>query len=215
MNDTHQHVTELIPWYVNGTLTRQEHTVVDEHVRECLPCRRALKDEESVRGILQQARVPTPHREGLDRLLEQIQPQQRPRHSRSRSGAWLALAACAASVAIIYSGVANRPVDVDPAFRTLTSAQQPGAAQVDVVFSASADRLDIEQFLTDRNARIMAGPSAIGRYTLALPPGEDMQAEVASMRTDARIRFAGPSFIDTAESPEYRNASALETRGSR
>ncbi len=40
---SHQQAAEVLPWFVNGTLTGQEHAAVDAHVRSCLRCRSELE----------------------------------------------------------------------------------------------------------------------------------------------------------------------------
>ena len=37
-----EQVRELIPWYVNGTLSRDEATAVAEHIAQCTNCREEL-----------------------------------------------------------------------------------------------------------------------------------------------------------------------------
>ena len=48
----HRTVMELLPWYVNGTLPEAERRSVERHLRECLPCRAALKDERRLAAVL-------------------------------------------------------------------------------------------------------------------------------------------------------------------
>lgn len=38
----HQQVQLLLPWYVNQSLLKHEHRLVEHHIRYCLPCRKEL-----------------------------------------------------------------------------------------------------------------------------------------------------------------------------
>jgi hypothetical protein len=40
---SHQQAAQVLPWFVNGTLTGQEHAAVEAHVRDCLRCRSELE----------------------------------------------------------------------------------------------------------------------------------------------------------------------------
>lgn len=40
---SHQQAVQVLPWFVNGTLTAQEHAAVEAHVRDCLRCRSELE----------------------------------------------------------------------------------------------------------------------------------------------------------------------------
>ncbi len=41
----HDEVILLLPWYVNGTLGSRQKSLVGEHVRSCIACRRELENE--------------------------------------------------------------------------------------------------------------------------------------------------------------------------
>ena len=42
---SHDEVLLLLPWYVNGTLGTRQKSLVEEHVRSCITCRRELATE--------------------------------------------------------------------------------------------------------------------------------------------------------------------------
>jgi hypothetical protein len=44
-NSSHDEAALLLPWYANGTLEGREKMLVEEHVRSCIVCRRALSAE--------------------------------------------------------------------------------------------------------------------------------------------------------------------------
>ena len=43
-HDDPQHVqtSELLPWFVNGTLDPEEHTRVERHLADCISCKQEL-----------------------------------------------------------------------------------------------------------------------------------------------------------------------------
>ena len=73
------HPSELLPWYVNGTLEGDELREVEEHLRSCLVCRREVEGLRELRGEMQQA-APKPPPGGLERLMEELEG--------GRGGAW-------------------------------------------------------------------------------------------------------------------------------
>ena len=44
-NSSHDDVSLLLPWYVNGSLNSSQQTLIEEHVRNCMVCRRELMSE--------------------------------------------------------------------------------------------------------------------------------------------------------------------------
>jgi hypothetical protein len=74
----HTELTELLPWYVNGTLAAGERQRLERHLESCAACRRDLELEHTIAGALTSAPaveyLPAPSlkrlNERLDALLE-------------------------------------------------------------------------------------------------------------------------------------------------
>jgi hypothetical protein len=56
----HQEAWELLPWYVNGTLTGDERRAVDEHLERCPLCRGELAANEELALAVRRAAEPPP-----------------------------------------------------------------------------------------------------------------------------------------------------------
>lgn len=65
------HPSELLPWYVNGTLEEDELREVEEHLRSCVACRREVEEWGELRRGVQQA-APQPPPGGLERLMDEL-----------------------------------------------------------------------------------------------------------------------------------------------
>jgi hypothetical protein len=70
----HQRASELIPWYVNGSLADAERRAVEEHADACPRCRQELAGEAELARAIQAAETaaPSPHPVQLSRLLARI-----------------------------------------------------------------------------------------------------------------------------------------------
>lgn len=208
--EAHVEVIELLPWFVNGTLTDDERTAVERHVSSCLPCRKALKEELRLRALVaDDALSPLSPRHGLDRLLSEIDAadaRDRPGHRettpRWRDARGLGLAV-AASLAIAVVGVwtvlsIDRPPPAGGDFSTLTGPAAGGAARIDVVFAAGLTAADREAVLGEIHGTIVEGPSDVGRYTIEIEGGSASEADVeqilARLRQDDRVRLASRWF---------------------
>lgn len=209
MNE-HRKVLELLPWYVNGTLPEAEHRVVESHVRECLPCRAALKDERRLAGALERAAAhDSPMEWNFARLMRRIEHPGRsaagPRRIRALQitrPQWLS--AAAAIVVAVVAGATFWLAGLDgPApssrYTTATDAVRADAPMLDIVFAEGATQADIRDVLASIHGTIVDGPSDVGRYTVRLsvskPSDADLEALIARLDKDARVRFAGRSFI--------------------
>ena len=114
MDSIHAKVTELLPWYVNGTLAAHDRDEIDRHLGECLVCRAALQKQRRMRSLIQsQDDVPLSAEHNIGGLLERIDAKSG--HGRAAvSGSRLALAAGLAYVAIVGSLLLLNP-DIPPA----------------------------------------------------------------------------------------------------
>jgi hypothetical protein len=80
-------------------------------------------------------------------------------------------------------------------YRTLASPPVDAAA-IDVIFAPSVTAAEMQALLDAIDGEIAAGPTNLGRYTVRLEGGDESatrEAVLARLRTDPRVRFAGPA----------------------
>lgn len=219
---SHQEIEELLPWFANGTLTLAEKATVEQHLDHCPACRMELKQYSLLAAHLHQPaeeawQPPAGH---FDRLMAEIDrlaprpaavpPTQARSSLRQRVIDWfwatpspvrwtlafesLAVAALAAVVWLPMSPT------TETHYETLSRGEDHPAAtaiQLRVVF---ADRLtvgDLQTLLEDIGGQLVAGPSALGVYTVALAAGDSTPATALShaltvLRAHPQVRLAEP-----------------------
>ncbi len=205
--NTHEQVIELLPWYVNETLAGDDLALVERHVGECLPCRRALHEERRLQAAVGGLDIPSRETAGLSRLLDSLDAKQPARARtpgrRALAGvAGLAAAACAGLIAFVVfrSDPAMQDATEPPAdFSTLSLPAPAGPLRIDVVFTETAPEIRIRELLTSLGASADSQPSAIGRYTIELAPGTDVDALLDELTADPAVRFAGLNFLGEDE----------------
>jgi len=169
----HDHVSELLPWYVNGTLPAAQRAEVDGHLGACERCRAELAWITRL-GADVKAATPQPAGDlGLGRFLARIAPESNvlPLRGRERPR-WLVPAlALAASVLVAQTLVIG--VLLHDRQQTLHTLGGPGLAQgtmLQVTFAPQATEAQIRSLLASVEARIVDGPGALGVYTVSVLP---------------------------------------------
>ena len=201
METTHTKVTELLPWYINGTLAEDERVELDRHLRECLVCRTALQEEQRMQSLVQnQDDLPLTADHSIGDLISRIEATER-RNRRSISAPPLALAASLAGILIVGSLLVlalREPLMPNEAgFSTLTDASIANLDRIDIVFTEDVNADGIRVFLEDVGGRVLSGPSDLGRYTVAISLDSEftLQEVIDQLTDDPRIRFVGQNFI--------------------
>lgn len=206
---SHDRAFELLPWLVNGTLQRGEREQLERHVRDCLVCRKELSSQQALAAAIHdQPTLDWSAQQGFNALLDRIdmaEERTSTSHARWRMSVaspllWTSVSA-AAVVLLVVAVWTVRPsneLSDSAAFSTLT--QPSSGTLVDVIFSPGTSETQMRTLLQELGATIVAGPSELGRYTIragATEPGE-IDALIARLREDSRVRFAGPSFAADA-----------------
>jgi len=92
------HPSELLPWYVNGTLEGDELREVEEHLRSCVACRREVEELRELQREVQRS-APRPPAGGLERLMDELEAgRKEPRRSNFERWRPLATGLIAATV---------------------------------------------------------------------------------------------------------------------
>lgn len=204
-------VVLLLPWLASGAIDSEDRRRVEAHLEACATCR-----AEAERCRVERARLraevgaaPAPHPAQLERLLARLDtdegedddagaaPPRRRRSLLARTPAaarWLIAAQLVALAGLGF--FASRPAFVPgAAFRTLSApaAAAPARGALRVVFAPEASEAEVRALLLSVRAQIVAGPSALGVYTLALDGAgapDPVGVALGLLRADARVRLA-------------------------
>jgi putative zinc finger protein len=218
----HRAVWELLPWYVNDTLSGRDLDLVTGHLTACSDCAeevtRCRDLAVTVATVTAVARAPSAER--LARLLARIDAIEA---TGARHGGWRgrlrdridalrellertpaptrwALAAQGALVVLLVAALAwQMALSSGQPYRTLGSApEQPprGQAQIRIVFADDISEREMRAALERVKGRIVDGPSAVGAYTIEVPVPATASERVAPvlevLRTQPKVRLAEP-----------------------
>lgn len=205
MNLAHRKFAELLPWYVTGKLPEHERAEIEQHLKECLPCRAALREEQRIHGLIQtEDDIPLSAEHGMSNLMRRIDGRNA-KASSWRSPPRFAYAAAVVAVAIAGTWLLTRPFlpgagETDAPFTTLTDSEISGGNRIDIVFIDSLAESEIRQILDAADARPVAGPSELGRYTVAVEAASDDELSriIERLAADPRVRFVGPNYIPSS-----------------
>lgn len=211
-DSAHRECWELLPWLVNGTLNESQVRQVEAHLVECADCRDEMANQSLLRQLMRsdEGVLHAPHA-SLHKVLARIDrtedaapaepasPTRRPR--RMDKSRWLAIAVVAeAACLIVLIGTLSWKLSTEraaPRYSTLTTeSTTPAEAAARVVFAPAVSVAELNDLLHSFEARIVAGPTETGVFTVTLPSTLS-EAEVAAvierMQQDGRVRFAQPA----------------------
>jgi anti-sigma factor RsiW len=214
----HQKVWEILPWYVNGTLEGHEHELVARHILRCQSCAdevvRCQSIATAVRSAEKVARMPSP--ENLARLMERIDRKSTaatPECWRIRVREWIekirlafqetpslprwALAAETAAIVLLAAAIMLQGSVAPSFYRTLSdegSGPEPARVHLQVVFVDDITEREIRTVLSSIGATIVAGPTPMAVYTVALAADGKAPARtqetLALLRAHPKVRLA-------------------------
>ena len=216
--DPHEAATLLLPWYANGTLDPEETRQVEAHLGQCPHCRAELAQYRVLSEQVQEQSGPAwqPPDDHFDRLMADIERLETPAIPvRSKLSPWqrmmdwlrntpdpvrwtLAAESLALAMLVLVVWLPGRPV-VEPGFETLssvTTSTRPTGPRLRVGFDPTLRIADLQSLLQVLNGQIVAGPSALGIYTIALDAKERPEAALdhalTVLRAHRQVLLAEP-----------------------
>lgn len=199
MSDSRRRFTELLPFYVNGTLSEADRRWVDEQLQADAHARAELEFMQALRGEVIEQAPKVPSTIGLARTLTLIggdRPSWRERVAGfffGGSGLRPALALGLLAVVAIQGGViASLLGSADDDAGALRSGQtvvvQDGPL-LKLNFAATASEADIRFALLAVQGTLVGGPGQLGDYFVRVPAGKE-QAALATLRGTAGVQQA-------------------------
>lgn len=180
---------QLLPWYVNGTLTAEEHQAVEAYLARSESARTQAAFLARVREAVRDQEHGSPGAFGLARLKTAMaageagrDAKPAPAKSSPTTQRWRMVAAAAGVVVMIQAGLLFESFQ-QPAYQPLGAAD---TAPIQVSFRDEASAGQIGALLAELGASIRSGPGSLGIYRLALEEGAASVDEVV-----AALRAAG------------------------
>ncbi len=164
------HPAELLPWFVNETLSPEERQTVEQHLETCPQCRQEIALLQKMRTHVKEIRTESPGEFGLNRLLSTVRndrtateaPQQ------TTSQWWKTGFAIAASLIIfIQAGLLIDTMYISKPMIPLSGPQKQGLV-LQVSFTPTATEAQIREVITAVHGRFIDGPSSLGIYRIRL-----------------------------------------------
>ena len=191
-----EEVDLLLPWYLNGTLEKEEKAAVKKHLRHCSICQEELasikREQKDYQTIVEEIPVPQifPH------LMAEIEKRERTIWQRvasliPRPQPALA-AALIATQLIVIAGLIGlftlNPWGAGERFyRTLSGPQavEGTGPRVSILFQDGIQEKTAREVILEINGTIVKGPSPMGIYTVELQSqisAEELQGIISSLR---------------------------------
>jgi Putative zinc-finger len=217
-NEEHPQISQLIPWYVNGTIGELERQKVDAHVHTCALCREELLLERRIyremtaeRGVEYmpaaslkrlQARLDGLDAEAASMDQGAVEPtsrqqpgrEQPPRHEmrwQRSMAASIAVLAVAVSLVVANQWKQLRARELSPSYHTVTASETRAPDEViRAVFSPTITLVELQAILDEAQLRIISGPTEAGVYSLAANSSRPVSSSLALLRGHATVRFA-------------------------
>lgn len=197
----HPGVRELLPFFINGTLSELENARVMRHVASCASCHAELDEQRRLMDLMRASPQPAGDAEAAWARLERalVAASRARAQDRWVRPAWLwslGLAAAAAMVLLLAPVVFIDPDSSTDDYRTLTSATPDpvtGSGTIRAVFIPQATVGDIEDLLDRTGCQIVSGPSPRGVYTLASGTSASAPHDaLAALRASPLVALAEP-----------------------
>ncbi len=150
----HDHIAELLPWFVNETLDEQERLLVEDHLRICESCRTDLELLSHLQQSVQQdSPLPLVPPARVDSLLDALDESS---GTETRQSSWPMIAAAASIVAIGIMAVwfvgdrASNTTEIHE-FETVTSPSASGDVDfvIELRLAAGVDEASRNALFTD------------------------------------------------------------------
>lgn len=202
----HRESSELIPWYVNGSIGELDRQRIEAHLQTCAACREDVLLERHVyRSMASDAAVEYIPAASLKRLHARLDTlhaeardapalEQRGRGSMPWQG-WLAASIAAMAIALSLLA-AERWMQIHDRmsssnYYTVTTPQaRPPAEVIRAVFSPSLTLVELQAILGEAQLKIVSGPTEAGVYSLAANSSRPVSLSLSLLRQHTAVRFA-------------------------
>ena len=218
----HPEISELIPWYVNGTIGASDRQKLDTHFLSCAGCRDELLEERRIcQAMSADSGIEYMPAASFKRLQARLDDRgdahaATPRApllsgrapARNRQMPWRHLAAASMLLAVSISLVSAdkwyrlRAREFASDYHTVTTSVPRAPNEViRAVFSPTITLVELQAILDEAQLRIISGPTEAGVYSLAANSNRPVNSSLALLRRHAAVRFAESTQLSERPAP--------------
>ena len=209
----HNDCQMMLPWLINGTVSDTQRQRLDAHLSICQECRAEAAEQTLLRDyMLLEGPVVYAPQGSLQKLLSRMDagpPEQPPRTAEPApafggSRRWTIAAALLSAITVVATASLlwwqMQSERAAPRYSTLTS--EPGQSMrtpaARVVFAPATSVARLSELLHRYRARVVAGPSEAGVYTLTFMPSDNQAATPATAAPRATVEMQALSLVDAS-----------------
>ena len=197
IEEAHENAWSLLPWYLNGSLAEYEHKAVDDHLNECLVCRRELLSLTALADAVLRRNEDVECENALAQLHYRMDEQTAP-----HGIPWGVAASLILMIGLAFMTshkVTGGLLDFGSGYQTLGTPRVSDSNLLSrsarVVFNHKVDATELVSLLDSVDATISTGPSRRGTYTIefsnAISSDEQQQA-ISLLRESGHVLFVEP-----------------------
>lgn len=196
--ECHDSMWELIPWYVNGSLSPELAEEIRSHGKNCMVCAAEIGRQRLLaKGVAKIDPFEVPLSQSWEHLRAQIEAEDHARSPkvgarrrfRGLQGGLVAMTG-AVAVVFLFAIVAIPPLDED--FKTLTSEAEQATHIIKFQLAPGVDEERLNRLLAEHGVTLVTGPSEAGVYAAAVPAGTDLEAAADALMATPEVMFAAP-----------------------
>ena len=200
---------DLIPEYLNGTLSKREQTAFENSLDTYPDIKKEVQEFSEIKSAYNamQDDLPSPSDAVFQKVMRRVRTKQKatafnglglldrvqrffePLFASPR----ISWAVVGVQMAVILLLVVSAPIQ--DRFTTLTSQQagQINGNTVNVVFAPDTREMDIRNILKQIEGVIVYGPSSEGLYTIKIDEDRDMEKSILELKKNKAVKFAEES----------------------
>ena len=206
---------DLIPEYLNGTLSKREQTEFENSLDAYPDIKKEVQEFSEIKSAYNTMRddLPSPSDAVFQKVMRRIRTEQKVtaynglgflEHVRrffeplfaSPRVSW---AVVGVQMAVIVLLLVSAPRE-DP-FTTLTSHQagQINGAIIHVVFTPDAKEMEIRNILNQIEGVIIYGPSPEGLYSVKIDEDRDIEKTIGGLKKNQAVKFAEKKYVSDSK----------------
>lgn len=195
----HGRCEQLLPWFVNGTLTADERALVEGHVADCARCEKELARLRVIALEVREMEVDPACDRAFAHLVSRLEGDgvatgpaiARQPWWRSARGLQALAASQALLIVLGAAWIVRDEAPVGDSFRTLSDAPKASGARMFVTFDARVPEQEIRAAVLAAGSRVVDGPTPDGLYVLEAPARQEARA-LEVLRQSAAVARVDP-----------------------